>query len=326
MWTKVNEIIDSHRKFLLTTHISPDGDGIGSEVALAAHLRSLGKDASIINSHPIPSRYSFLDAEGEIKVYRPEVDLKTIHDRDVIFILDNSVMERLGTMSEDIKRSLAVKVCIDHHVGSAHNNSFDVTVSDENASAVGEMVYSLIKSRTDRLSLKIAESLYVSIMTDTGSFRFSNTNPGAHVVAADLIASGVRPQEIYRKVYECSSEGWIKLLGRLLAGMAFECGGQMAWFKVTDEMLKAYRVSLEEAKEFIDFPRLVDGVEVIILFIEAEDGKVKVSVRSKGRLPINSLAARFGGGGHIYAAGMIVEGEMEGVTREVVEEAKKLFG
>ena len=325
MWTQVNSIIDSHQKFLLTTHVNPDGDGIGSELALAIHLKSLGKEVLIINSHPIPTRYRFMDGENEIKVYQANRDLKTINDSEVIFILDTDVLDRLGVLGERVKSSPALKVCIDHHLGSEHD-SFDLIVADEDASAVGEMIYRLIKSRGAGLSLRIAESLYISIMTDTGSFRFTSTTPGAHIAVADFIAAGVRPPEIYSKVYERSSAAWMRMLGQILAEMNFECEERLAWFKVTHEMLGSHLVSLEEAKEFLDFPRLVEKVEVILFFMEAEEvGKIKVSVRSKGRVAINGLAVQFGGGGHQYASGITIEGTIDEVVKKVLTEAKKLF-
>ena len=324
MWTKVNRIIDRCQRFLLTTHINPDGDGLGSELALAAYLKSLGKEATIINSHRTPPTYRFLDVEEEIRVYRSERDSDYICNSDVIFILDSGSLDRLGDLRESIGSSPALKVCIDHHVGP--QDKFDLIVSDEDACSVGEMIYHLIKSREGQLSLRIAKSLYVSILTDTGSFRFSNTNPRAHRAAADLIAAGVRPQEIYQKVYEVGSAPWIRLLGRVLGEINFECEERIAWFKITQDILLSSGVSLEEAKDFVDFPRLVGKVEVILLFLETEDGKIKVSIRSKGRVAINNLAVRFGGGGHPFASGItLVDRQIEGVVEEIVGETKKLF-
>ncbi|MDZ7343869.1 MAG: DHHA1 domain-containing protein, partial [candidate division KSB1 bacterium] len=191
-------------------------------------------------------------------------------------------------------------------------------------SSTGEIIYELLTGLKARLHGKMIDALYAAVLTDTGSFRFSNTTIRAHQIAADLIARGVKPHGIYQEVYERQPAHKMMLLGKILCNLNFAKDGRLVWFVVTQEMMRATGTQPRDTEGFADFPRSIEGVELCLMFMETEDHKVKISFRSKG-LVINGLANRFGGGGHPFASGALIEGSIQDVVPQVLNEAKALF-
>jgi phosphoesterase RecJ-like protein len=320
---KIHAIIQTGKKFILTTHVNADGDGIGSEIALLSYLRDLGKEAHILNHSPTPENLEFLDSRGDIQLFDGQKHGELIREADTVFILDISDWERLRDLGKLLRQISVTKICLDHHPLEGRFGEVDVILTD--ASSTGEIVYDLLTKLGVRLHGKVIEALYTAILTDTGGFRFSNTNPRAHQVCADLIARGVKPHHIYQEVYEKQPASKMRLLGQILSSLNFAKDGRLVWFAVTQEMMKATGTQPRDTEGFADFPRSIDGVELCLMFLETESGKAKISFRSKGKIIINGLANRYGGGGHPYASGALVEGNFQQVVQEVVSEAKDLF-
>jgi len=294
-------LFQQQQKFVLTTHVNPDGDGLGSEIALAEWLSSQGKEVTILNHSDTPSNYRFLDPHKRIFRFDPSKDSEAIAEADVIVIFDTNQPERLKSMQHQVLQSKATRVCIDHHPEPspfAHHY-----LIDETATSTGEITYSLLlRLNGEHLPPLIAQALYCAIMTDTGSFRYSNVDPDIHRIVAHLLECGADPQVAYRSVYEQWSPGRIQLLGRALETLSTEYDGALAHITVTQEMLRHTGTSEVDTDNFTTYPMSVGGVVVGILFLELKDG-IKISFRSRGDIPINELAKEFQGNGHKNAAG-----------------------
>lgn len=307
--------------FVLTTHVNPDGDGIGSEAALAAWLRARGSRVSVINASPLPAVYRFLDPEGVIARYEPARHDPLIADAGAIVILDTNHPDRLQAMRERVMASKAVRVCIDHHLDP--DPFAQHYLIDDDATSTGEILYRLLVRLQGRgLSPEVASALYCAIMTDTGSFRYPRVDPEIHQIAAHLIECGADPVRIYAKIYERWSRGRIHLLGETLRSLDTDAGGSIAHVSITRSVLRTTGTTEEDTDNFTTYPMSIEGVLIGILFLELEQG-VKISLRSKGSIPVNELAREFGGNGHRNAAGARVDGApIEEVRRKVIAAAR----
>jgi phosphoesterase RecJ-like protein len=319
---KVKDCIKNGQRFVLTTHVNPDGDGLGSEVALAGFLEDRGKDVYIFNCSPVPANYDFLNHDNRIKLYDTEQHRETLLTADYIFVLDISDWTRLMHVGEDIRSINIKKVCIDHH--PPYEKFGDIRLVDTDACSTGEIVFQLIKSLDGRFTLPMAEALYTSILTDTGSFKFSNTNKHAFAISAELMQAGLKPQKVYQYIYERQSINKIRLFGHILSSLHLSSNGKIAWFSITRELMKKTGARPVEIEGFADYPRVLNGVEVTIMFSETEPGRLKVSLRSKGHYTINEIANRFGGGGHRFAAGIMLEGDIEANQKRILDAVSDL--
>ena len=319
---EVTPLFKNHQKFVLTTHVNPDGDGIGSEVALAEWLVERGKKVSVINHSSTPEMYLFLDPNHRIKQFTEKEDGLTIAEAEVIVVMDTNHPDRLRSMKERILESRGIKICIDHHLDPApFANHY---VIDDDATSTGEIVYRLlVQSSGETLSPLVAQGLYCAIMTDTGSFHYPRVDPEIHTIAAHLIECGADPVGIYAQVYERWSAGRIQLLGETLASLRTEYDGRLAHVTVTQEALKRTRTNEVDTDNFTVYPMNVKGVVAGILFLELANG-IKISFRSKGEIPINELAKEFNGNGHKNAAGArLYTGNLELVKTQVLNAAAK---
>lgn len=317
---KTREVVLNHQSFLITTHIHPDGDGIGSELALARFLQNMGKHVMVVNSTPTPRRYRFLDTSSAILVYE---ELGHLPDAQVIFVLDISRWERLGNMAQLIRTHPGIKICIDHH--PVNGNFADINLICEDACASGEVVLRLINSMGNGLTPQIAEPLYASILTDTGAFRFPNTSSQTHAAAAQLLSTGICSEMIYDQIYERCSPARVKLLGMALTQLAYLHSGRLAWMIITQSMLAQTGVEVDEIEGFVDVARSIRSVEASLLFMELPQGKVKISLRSRGNVDVNRFASQFGGGGHRHAAGIMMQGAISVVIDQILRQTQSLF-
>jgi phosphoesterase RecJ-like protein len=325
MWSKVADLVDQHSRFVLTTHAHPDGDALGSELALAAFLRQLGKDVAIVNVDPVPEMLEFLDLQGSVRVFHPDRDHATLAEAEVIFVLDAAEgWFRLGRMGEAAQGSSAATVCVDHHPDDG--TFVDIAIIDSSAGATAELIFELIDYMGGKLTHDMAQALYVAIVTDTGSFRFGKTSPRTHGIAARLLEAGVKPQQVYSHLYEQRPLGQLHLQSQLLAQLTLAYGGRLAWSKVTREMLQRYGVARRDITHLVDLGLSVAGVEVSLLFSETRNGRVQLNLRSKGQLAVNGLAQRLGGGGHPFAAGAQVDGPLDQAIERVLEEMRQVWG
>ena len=312
------EQINKGKRFLVISHLNPEGDAIGSLLGMALALRAGGKEAVAYLEDDLPEMFDFLPGADMI-VH----DLAGLGPFDATIAVDCGQMERLGPkfVSFDGKGTL---INVDHH---ATNDSFgEINVIDPEASAAGEMVFDLINAAGIDIDKGIATNLYVAIHTDTGSFRYSCSTPGAFKAAGELVSLGADPWEVSTHVYENLPFKRFLLLGRVLSTMdVVEYDGVLvASLLVTNDMLEATGAGRELSDGFVNYARSVEGVEVGMLFKEPEssNGPCKVSLRSKGKVDVAAVAARFKGGGHKNAAGCTIEGTLE-TTKEKVLAALK---
>lgn len=321
--SKLNKLISAHQKFVLTTHINPDGDAIGSEIAMTEYLRGSGKHAIIINNSATPNNYKFLDRHQEIIVY-DEQHRHLISEADAFIIVDISDWERLRTIGQLIKNMSAPKICIDHH--HINYRFADLDIIHEEASSTGEIVYDFLVAVNFPINGIIAEALYTCLLSDTGSFRFSNTTAKTHRVASHLLELGINVREIHHLVYEQNSRSKMALLGEALRNLHYECEGRLAWFVLSQQMFESCQASHWDTEGFPEIPRTIEGVDVSLMFTELDEDKVKISLRSKGKVVIHQIAEKFGGGGHHYAAGALVNSSLNEIVPIVVNEIKQLLG
>ncbi len=303
---EVRSLLESASSVVLTTHINPDADGLGSECALAIFLQRRGKRVRIVNHSNTPGNCAFLDTLFPIEVYSAAEHDRVLAAADVIAILDTNHPDRVASMKQALLASPAKRVCIDHHPDPA--DFVDALFVETAYAATGMMVFELI-NRWDSTLLdeRVATALYAAIMTDTGSFRFPKTDASVHRMIARLIEAGADPVAIYENIYERGSAGRLRLLGMLLHGLTLSHDGRVASVTITREMFQKTGTTEPETDAFVPYTLSIDGVQIGIMFTEMED-LVKVNFRSKGSVPVNALAREFGGNGHLNAAGARVTG------------------
>jgi len=317
---KIDKIIREHEKFIITTHLNPDGDALGAEVAMAEYLRYLKKTVHIINISKTPKNYAFLDEEQEFIHFDKEKHQDLLRNADVFIILDISDWGRLQEIGEIMRESQSPTICIDHH--HVNYQFADVDLICEEASSTGELLFEFLEKVNFPLTSRAAIALYTCILTDTGSFRFSNTTSRTHFVASKLLEHSIDTKEIYSLVYEQNTRSKMALLGDALINLHYEFGGKLAWFALTKEMFEKHNASVWDTEGFPEIPRTIEGVEVSLMFTEINDADIKISLRSKGRIVINQVAQKFGGGGHHFAAGAQVKKPLDELVPQVLEELR----
>lgn len=324
MWQPIISAIETNQKFIITSHTNPDCDALGSELALAAHLRNLGKTVSIFNSDAMPSAFKFLDEKKWIKRYSQAKHLTIIKQADVIFVVDASgSWDRTGRVGEACQAASALKICIDHHPDPT--NFVDMAVVNTDAAATAELIYDLVQAMGGAITSLMAQALYAGLITDTGNFRFPKTNPHTHHIAAALLKVGIQPTAIYSQIYEQYPLGRVRLKGHIMDSIKTEAGGQLAGYSLSRQTLKEYGVKMADLDGFASLGQEIGGVRVTVFCVEGSNSKVKVSLRSDGSVAINQLAADLGGGGHPSAAGATVTGKLDEVLAQVVRQVQKLL-
>jgi phosphoesterase RecJ-like protein len=298
----LKKILLENNSFLLTTHVNPDADAIGSEIALYFILKELGKKIYIINHSTTPYNLEFLDTDKIIEKYDKHKHRHIFDEVDVIAAIDFNRPDRVVSMQGGFQKSEKTKICIDHHQDSS--TFADYYCTDVSYSATGHIIYDLIK-KTGIVNLNFTTALpvYAAIMTDTGSFRFERTTPELHLVIADLLNQKVVPGEVYDKIYDQSKFSKIKLTGAALDSIKlYGRDNKIAYMVLRQETFKKFNAFESDTENLVNYTLSIEGVEAGLMFMEVDDG-FKVSFRSKGTIPMNKLAGEFGGGGHINAAG-----------------------
>ena len=316
MLKKINELIATGSSFLITTHESPDGDAIGSALALANYLLEIGKDVTVHICDPVPEVYRFLPLADVVTTSLPDCHY------DLCFVLDAGEFRRAGKQIAACRR-IGSFINIDHH--KTCENFGVVNLIDPQAAATGVLIHRLINAAGGSISLATATCIYVALITDTGSFRYSNANPEAFAVAGEMIEKGVNAWDISSRLYESQPRARIELLSLALATLAFSECGRFASLTVTLDMYEKTGTDAELTDGFINYPRSVRGVEVAIFFRELSEKSFKVGFRSKGAVDVSRLAEGSGGGGHHNAAGCIVDGSIETVREQVFSHIKALL-
>jgi bifunctional oligoribonuclease and PAP phosphatase NrnA len=315
------EIFEHKQRFVLSTHVNPDPDAIGSEIAVASFLKSRGKEVTILNHSTTPSNCLFLDPQRTISQFVPELHAALIANTEVIVVLDANQAERLQSLHPYVTQSKAMKLCIDHHL--ERKPFADLYVIDEEAAATGEILYNLfLHCDPESVTKTIATALYAAIMTDTGSFRFPKTDAALHRVVAGLIERGADPVQIYHETYEQGSANRLKLLGNVLSTLQVANEGRVASVYVTRAMFDKTGTTEEDTENFVTYTLSIAGVQVGLMFTELVEG-VKISFRSRGEIAVNKLAQEFGGNGHKNAAGARTNTrELEVLIQQVLERSK----
>lgn len=307
---EISDIIRKGRTFLVTSHARLDGDALGSELALYLALRSLGKEVRVYNRDITPHTYRFLPGADVIVN-----DLKAIGPCDALFVLDCSELSRIGGEAERLA-ALGRTVIIDHHLS---NEGFgDVCWIDSAASSTGEMVYRVLREVPAKVTADMATNLYTAIMTDTGSFRYSNTTGSCLRVAAELLECGADLLRAAEELYEKKALVHLRLLGAYLGTIEVDGDGAVGTAYVTMDMMNSVGALPEHTEGLVDTLRSIDGVRAAAFFQEMDDGRFKISLRSKGTVNVETVAKSFGGGGHRNASACRVAGALDEVKAEVV--------
>lgn len=307
-WSELVEIIATHERFVLTSHIRPDADALGSELGLARILKRMGKQVRIANASPTPARLAFLDPAGEISVLGQTITDAEILATDVHLIVDTSAWSQLGDLGRAFRKSNAVKVIIDHHVSSDDMGA--IVFKDVLAEATGTLIFELLQALEQPLSVEIAEPLFCAIATDTGWFRFPSTRQHTMHVIGALIQAGVRPCLIYEQLYEQSTIGRMKLAGRALERMTVEPGGLLAHTYVKFDDYGETGAEPPDTEDLVNECLRIRGVRCALIAIEQPNRQVKISFRSREGINVAVVAEGFQGGGHKQAAGAILPGPL----------------
>lgn len=300
------DALGAAERIVLTTHVNADGDGVGSQVALAGWLRMRGARVTIVNPTRFPTMFRFLvdDADLVAEAGTAAAD-RALADSDLLVVLDTAEAGRIGRVAKAVNgRPLVI---IDHHVVSANALTGESFV-DVTAAATGELVFDLLLgARLPRpWPQQVIEGLYTAIVTDTGSFRFANTTQRAHIVAGDLIAQGVDPELMYRRIYATVPRRRLELLRHALQTLEVDAEQPITWITIEHDVMKRLGTTSDDLEGIVEHARSVEGTEVAILFRETADGATKVSLRSAGVADVNAVARQFGGGGHVKAAGALI--------------------
>ena len=316
--------VDGARAFVLVSHINPDGDAIGSELGLAGFLRARGKTVRIVNQDPPHESLDFLDADGfSLEIYDPVVHDPLLGGADRVVLVDNSAPDRLGRMERVMLASASRTLCIDHH--PTRDAPWVENIVDEDASSTTAVIYELVRACGWAPPRAAAQALYVGLATDTGFFRFNSTSARAHEIAAELLRLGVDPAATYQRLHERNAEAYLRLLGHALTGLRVEGRGQIASVEIARALLASLGAESVDPTDILNVLLTLDGVKVAILFRELGDGRVKVSLRSKGTLDVHRLASEFGGGGHRNASGIVLTRAMGEAVGLVVGRAATLL-
>ncbi|MBP7415521.1 MAG: bifunctional oligoribonuclease/PAP phosphatase NrnA [Pyrinomonadaceae bacterium] len=307
MLSQVVELIETKHTFGITTHIKPDGDGVGSSLGLCWLLRSLGKEAEVMVRGDVPPAYHNLPGADEI------LDVSSVNGKyDAIFVIECSDVDRPGI--EGLDKQFTVN--IDHHSTSEHFGT--INWIDSTASAVGEMIYNLCKAIGGRITQEIAECVYLALVTDTGSFHFPNTSDRTLKVASELIKAGARPAKIGEAVYNNYPWSRIELMRQVLGTVKRDESGRIASLRQTLEMQDSAGAIDGDNNGFVNIPLAAKDVVAVVYMREVEQGKYRCSLRSKGDINVAKVAEKFGGGGHKNASGLGIEGDWDEKESEIV--------
>jgi phosphoesterase RecJ-like protein len=316
-WTPFVDLVRRHQRFLLTTHVRPDGDGLGSMLALADVLRHHGKTVQLTVASSLPPRYDFLDPERRVRPFAPPGD--DYRGAEVALVLDTGTWNQLGDFGNFL-RSLAVpKVVIDHHV--TQDDLGALRLVDTTAEATGRLVFEAITALGGPLKATAAHCLFVALAMDTGWFRHGNTSPATFTLAAQLQQAGARPTEAYERLFEQNTLGRLKLAGLVLGRLQTAHQGRLAHTEIRHGDYEATGATPQDSEDLVNYTLSVAGVEVGLFFMEQPRGGVKVSFRSRTPVDVARLAGQFGGGGHRQASGATLTTTLDDARTRVLAAA-----
>jgi phosphoesterase RecJ-like protein len=305
---QIVEAIRSRRRFVLSSHARPDGDSIGSQLAMAYALRALGKEAAVVNVDLAPPPILQFPGVADIRV-APEV----VGDFDAAIIMECGDVSRTGVTG--LEKFFLIN--IDHHPGNSAYGQ--INWFDSTAAACGEMVFDLVRALGVPFTFEIATHIYLAILTDTGSFHYSSISPHTFEISKQCLEAGVDPVLVARNVYDSNNMGRLKLFGTVLSAMQLDPSGQIAIVYLDHEMARASGGTYEDTEGLINLPLTVKEIQAVVFFKQIEGEQYRVSLRSKGDIDIGAVAKQFGGGGHRNAAGCTVTGAIDSLQRTFIE-------
>jgi len=304
-WPRFAEIIRRHQRFVLTSHVRPDCDALGSELGMAGVLEALGKNVRIVNGQPTPPNLSFIDPRRRLEAIGVGVQPADLADREVLMVLDTSAWTQLGPMADVVRSTRAKKIVLDHHVSSDDLGA--EMFKDTDAEATGRLVLQAADQLGVKLTPEIASSLFAAIATDTGWFRFASTTGDTLRAAGRLLDAGAKPGDIYRSLYEQDSLARINLMGLSLARAKMEPGGRVIHTSILQDDFRKTGAVPSDTEDIVNMTLQVGGVEVALMLVELAGGGIKVSFRSRNAaVDCSKLAEQFNGGGHKAAAGATI--------------------
>jgi phosphoesterase RecJ-like protein len=314
-WKAFVQQISHYDSFILTSHIRPDCDALGSELGMAEVLRAIGKKVRIVNAHRTPPALEFLDPAGNIEVLGDSVEPEDV-TADCIMILDTSAWAQLGDMGDVIRRSRADKIVVDHHVGEDELGAR--LYKDYTAEATGHLVVQAADALNVPLTRALAVPVFAAIATDTGWFRFGSVTPATYRVIARLLEAGAVPSEVYGDLYERDTLGRVRLRGLILSRTQAEIEGALVHTYVLKEDFEATGAAPSDTEDAINLTLTISGTKAAVIFVEQLKGGFKLSFRSRCAMDCNEVARMFGGGGHKAAAGAFQEGSLKDVQAKVL--------
>ncbi|HDQ16147.1 MAG TPA: bifunctional oligoribonuclease/PAP phosphatase NrnA [Bacteroidetes bacterium] len=325
-YDKFKTLIANHKKILLLSHQNPDGDAIGSVLAMYALLKAMKKEVQMILPDNPPDFLQWIKNADKIIIYhqKKEKALQKIEQSEIIICLDFNALDRLGEMGKAVRKAAAKKVLIDHHLYPEH--SFDLKYSYRNTSSTAELVFDIINnSYPDSINKTIAEAVYLGIMTDTGSFNHNANNPETFTAVSKIMEYGINPSLIFDKVYNNYSYQRLKMLGYALENTVLLADGKAAYIYLSQETLKKYMSKKGDTEGFVNYPLAIQGVLISAIFIE-KPNEIKISLRSKWSIPANIIASEyFQGGGHRNAAGGKNCDTIENTIKKYEKAVKEIF-
>lgn len=322
-WPRFTEIIGSHQRFLLTSHIRPDCDALGSELGMAWILDQLGKDVRIMNGQEAPPQFRFIDPQQRLEVIHQSATVEQLRDREIVMILDTSAWVQLGAMADAIRALPAKRIVLDHHM--SEDDLGAELFKDTQAEATGRLVVEAADALQVPLTPLSAMPLFAAIATDTGWFRFGSTRPNTYRIAARLVQAGASPADIYRELYEQDTLGRVRLRGVILSRTALDLDGRLAHTYVLQEDFQRNQALPSDTEDAINMTLAIAGVQFAVILVEQPKGGFKISFRSRSSIDCSRLAEKFQGGGHKAAAGGYVGGRLEVAQPKVLDAVRAEF-
>jgi phosphoesterase RecJ-like protein len=301
-------LLDGRKRVVVTCHEKADGDAVGAVGALRRHLDLAGHDVTALLLEPLSPRYAFMEFARRHEVWDPARHAALIQDADIFVMCDLSSLPRLGPIKPLLAGSKAATVCIDHHPCD-NDGPAQLNLLDPRATASGRIVWDYVRHVGGRVDREIAECVFVSVCTDTGWFRYQNTDASVVALAAELAGYGLDLPAIHRAIYQSLDGPMLRLLGHVARSMNEECDGRFVWAMIRDEFVRTLGVGRLDTDPILDVLRAGDKVQVVALFTEQKDGRVSVSLRSRGTPDVNRIARQMGGGGHAFAAGATIDAD-----------------
>jgi nanoRNase/pAp phosphatase (c-di-AMP/oligoRNAs hydrolase) len=308
-WTPLRELIDAHQTFLITSHVRPDADALGSELGLKAILEAFGKTVTIVNASAPPANLIFLNADNCILKLNDTITKAAVPVVDVICIVDTSAWQQLGSMADIIQAAPARRLVIDHHVSSDRMDA--VELKDVESAATGELIFEAAQALGVTFNADVASALYAAIATDTGWFRFPSTTARTMKIVASLMEQGAVPHHLYKQLHEQSSLARVRLSGRVLGRVQSEADGRLNWICADSKDLAETGSVPSDTESLVNQCLSVAGSEAAFIAVELQTGQIKFSLRSRPPHNVAAVAEQFGGGGHRLASGATLPGPMK---------------